>query len=114
MINQFQKCGYNRSLIEQKIDKANSQETEQLKKKKDTAATIPLLLKYNRILIPWNKRNYVMKHWHLLHINPNLAGIFHNPPNLAFCQKKKLRDIIGTKLIENDKVKMEFTKKMQS
>ena len=52
MINQFQKCGYNRSLIEQKIDKANSQETEQLKKKKDTAATIPLLLKYNRILIP--------------------------------------------------------------
>ena len=52
MINQFQIRGYNSSLIEQQIDKANLQEREQLlkEKKKDTATTIPLSLKYNRTL----------------------------------------------------------------
>ena len=46
-----------------------------------------------------------MKHWHLLHINPNQAEIFQNLPILAFCRNKNLRDIIGTKLIKNGKVK---------
>ena len=52
IINQFQKRGNNRSLIEQKIEKANLQKREQLLKEKeqDTATTIPLLLKYNRTL----------------------------------------------------------------
>ena len=54
-----------------------------------------------------------MKHWYLLHINPNLAEIFQNPPILAFCRNKNLRDIIGTKLIENSKVKRKFTNKIQ-
>ena len=46
-----------------------------------------------------------MKHWHLLHINPNLAEIFQNLLILAFRRNKNLRDIIGTKLIKNGKVK---------
>ena len=52
MSNQFQKRGYNRSLIEQQINKTNLQEREQLlkEKKKDTATIIPLSLKYNRTL----------------------------------------------------------------
>ena len=52
MINQFQIRGYKSSLIEQQIDKANLREREQLlkEKKKDTATTIPLSLKYNRTL----------------------------------------------------------------
>ena len=54
-----------------------------------------------------------MKHWHLLHINPNLAEIFRNPPILAFLRNKILRDIIGIKLLENDKVKRKFTNKIQ-
>ena len=54
-----------------------------------------------------------MKHWHLLHINPNLAEIFQNPPILAFRLNKNLRDIIGTKLFENSKLKRKFTNKMQ-
>ena len=54
-----------------------------------------------------------MKHWHLLHINPNLAEIFQNPPILAFRRNKNLRDIIGTKLIKNGKVKWKFTNKIQ-
>ena len=54
-----------------------------------------------------------MKHWHLLHINPNLAEIFQNPPILAFRQNKNLREIIGTKLIENGKVKRKFKNKIQ-
>ena len=39
MIHQFQTLWYNRSLIEQQIDKANLQEREQLlkEKKRDTA-----------------------------------------------------------------------------
>ena len=45
-----------------------------------------------------------MKHWHLLHINPNLAEIFQNPPILAFRRIKNLRDIIGTKLQTKYKV----------
>ena len=54
-----------------------------------------------------------MKHWHLLHIKANLAEIFQNPAILAFHQNKDLRDIIGTKLIENGKVKRKFTNKIQ-
>ena len=54
-----------------------------------------------------------MKQWHLLHINPNLAEIFQSPRILTFCQSKNLRDIIGTKLIENGKVKRKFTNKIQ-
>ena len=54
-----------------------------------------------------------MKHWHLLHINPNVAEIFQSSPILAFRRNKNLRDIIGTKLIENGKVKRNFTNKIQ-
>ena len=54
-----------------------------------------------------------MKHWHLLHIIPNLAEIFQNPPILAFRRNKNLRDITGTKLIENGKAKRKFTNKIQ-
>ena len=54
-----------------------------------------------------------MKHQHLLHINPNLAEIFQNPPISAFRRIKNLREIIGTKLIENSKVKGKFTNKIQ-
>ena len=62
MINQFQKHGYDRSLIEQQINKANLQEREQLlkEKKKETATNIPLSLKYNRILS--KIKEIVMKH----------------------------------------------------
>ena len=113
MINQFQKHGYDRSLIEQQINKANLQEREQLlkEKKKETATNIPLSLKYNRT--PSKIKEIVMKHWYLLHINPNLAEIFQNPPILAFRRNKNLRDIIGTKLIENGKVKRKFINKIQ-
>ena len=62
MINQFPKRGYNRSLIEQQIDKANLQEREQLlkEKKKETFKNIPLLLKYNKTLP--KIKEIVMKH----------------------------------------------------
>ena len=62
MINQFQKRGYNRSLIEQQINKANLQERKQLlkEKRKETATNIPLLLKYNRTLP--KIKEIVMKH----------------------------------------------------
>ena len=58
-------------------------------------------------------KEIVMKHWHLLHVNPSLAEIFQNPPILVFCRNKNLRDIIGTKLIENGKVKRKCTNKTQ-
>ena len=35
-----------------------------------------------------------MKHWHRLHINPNLAEIFQNLPILVFRRSKNLRDIM--------------------
>ena len=54
-----------------------------------------------------------MKHWHLLHTNPNLAEIFQNPSILVFRRNKNLRDITSTKLNENGKVKRKFTNKMQ-
>ena len=52
MINRFQKRGYDRSLIEQQVNKANLQERKQLlkEKKKETPTNIPLSLKYNRTL----------------------------------------------------------------
>ena len=85
MINQFKKRGYNRSLIEQQIDKANLQESERLmkEKKKDTDTTIPLSLKYNRTLP--KIKEIVMKHWHLLHTTSlksnqtnRIFKIYHN------------------------------------
>ena len=54
-----------------------------------------------------------MKHWHLLHINPNLAAIFQNPPILVFHPNNNLRDIIFTELIANCKVKRHYTNKIQ-
>ena len=89
MINQFQKRGYDRSLIEQ-LNKANLQERQQLlkEKKKETATNIPLSLKYNRTLP--KIKEIVRKHWHLLHINPNVAEIFQNPPILVFRRNKNL------------------------
>ena len=92
MINQFQKRGYNRSLIEQQIDKANVQGREQflIEKKK----TLPQLSLYQmNKKTPLNKE-IVMKHWHLLYINPNLAKIFRNSPILAFHRNKNLRDLL--------------------
>ena len=80
-------------------------------KKKETATNMPLSLKYNKTLP--KIKEIVMKHWHLLHINPNLAEIFQNPSILAFIRSKNLRDITGTKLIENGKVKRKFTNKIQ-
>ena len=114
MINQFQKRRYNRSSIKHQSDKANPQEREQLfkEKKKDTVTTILLSLKYNRTLP--KIKEIVMKHWNLLHINPNLAEIFQNPPILVLRQNKNLRDIIGTKLIENGKVKRKSMNNIQS
>ena len=84
MINRFQKRGYNRSLIEQQINKANLQESEQLlKEKRKKLSQISFYRsKYNRTLP--KIKEIVMKHWHLLHIKPNLAEIFQNPPILAF------------------------------
>ena len=58
-------------------------------------------------------KNSIMKHWHLVHINTNLAEFFQNSPILPFRQNKNLRDIIGTKLIKNIKVKRKFTNKIQ-
>ena len=76
MINQFQNRGYNMSLIEHQIDKVNVQEREQLflKNKKDTDTTIPLSLKCHKILPKIKEID--MKHWHLLHIHPNIFEIF--------------------------------------
>ena len=54
-----------------------------------------------------------MKCWHSLHINPNLAEISQNLPILAFRENKILRDIIGTELIENGKVKRKLANKIQ-
>ena len=54
-----------------------------------------------------------MKHWRLLHINPNLAEMFQNPSILTFRRNKNLRNIIAAKLIENGKVKRKFTNKIQ-
>ena len=113
MINQFQNRGCNMSLIEQQIDKANLHEGGQLlkEKKKETATNIHLLLNYNRTLS--KIKEIVMKHWHLMHINTNLAEIFQIPPILAFLLNKNLRNIIGTKLIETGKVERTFTNKIQ-
>ena len=48
-----------------------------------------------------------------LHINPNLAEIFQNPPIFNFRGNKNHRDIVDTKLIENRKVKRKCTNKIQ-
>ena len=80
-------------------------------KKKDTATTFLLSLKYNRTLS--KIKEIVWKHWYLPHINPNIAEIFQNPSILAFHRNKNLRNIIATTLFENGKVKRKFRNKIQ-
>ena len=74
--------------IEEQIDKTNLQYGEQLlkEKKEETATIMSLLLKYHRTLP--KIKEIVVKHWLLLHINPNLAEIFQNLSILAFPRKK--------------------------
>ena len=88
MINQFQKRGHDRSLIEQQINKANLQERKQLlnEKKKETAKNIPLSFKYN-ITLPKIKE-----------IVMTLASSAHKTK----FRNKNLRDIIGTKLSQKE------------
>ena len=85
----------------------NNKRTTFEKKRKYTATTIPLSLKYNKILPKTEK--IVMNHSYLLHTNSNLAAIFQISAILAFRQNKNLRDIIGTKLIEKGKIKRKST-----
>ena len=83
-------------------------------------------------------KEVVMKHWHHLHVNPNLvhnlakcvnvclqtkwmwvrvllqlhlAEIFQNPPLLAFCWR--LQRLYWYQIIKNSKVKRNFINKMQ-
>ena len=88
IINQFQKRGHDRSLIEQQINKANLQERKQLlnEKKKETAKNIPLSFKYN-ITLPKIKE-----------IVMTLASSAHKTK----FRNKNLRDIIGTKLSQKE------------
>ena len=94
MINQFQKHGYERLLIEQQIHKVNLQEREHLlkEKKKNTGLTIHLSFKYNRALP--EIIGIVLKHWHLLHIKPNLTEIFRNASILAFRRNKTSESLL--------------------
>ena len=88
IINQFQKRGHDRSLIEQQINKANLQERKQLlnEKKKEIAKNIPLSFKYN-ITLPKIKE-----------IVMSLASSAHKTK----FRNKNLRDIIGTKLSQKE------------
>ena len=63
MINQFQKHGYDRSLIEQQIDRANLQEREQLlkEKKKETATDISLLHHAHPATEPVVNKSYIQQ-----------------------------------------------------
>ena len=76
---------YNSSLIEYEIDKTKLQEREQLLKEKKKRKTLPQLSFITQI------QQNTPEHWHLVHITPNLAEIFQNPPILAFCRNKNLR-----------------------
>ena len=89
MISQFQKRGYNKLLIEQQIDQANLQEREQLLKKKRKKLPQIFLYRSNTIEHSLKYKEIVMKHWHLLHINPNLAEIFQSPPYFSLPPKQK-------------------------
>ena len=88
IINQFQKRGHDRSLIEQQINKVNLQERKQLlnEKKKETAKYISLSFKYN-ITLPKIKE-----------IVMTLASSAHKTK----FRNKNLRDIIGTKLSQKE------------
>ena len=89
MINQ--KSWYNRSLIEQQIGISNLQEREQLlkEKKKGTATTIPLLLKYDRTFL--NIKEIVMKHWHLLQYKPKSNSNISKSTYFSLLSKQKLQ-----------------------
>ena len=50
---------------------------------------------------------------YIIYINTYIyTEIFQNPSILAFHRNKNLRDIVGTKLTENGKVKRKYTNKI--
>ena len=112
MVNQFHKRGYNRSLIEQQIDKANLQEREQLlkEKKKQNAINTPLSLKYNKTPPKINCYETLATSAYKPKYSSNMSkcNCFSLPP------KQKPQRLFGKKLIEKGKLKRKFTNKIQS
>ena len=91
--------GYRETEIQLQIDRAASQDREELLRYKDRTpkAKIPCILTYNTQLP--NIKEAINKHWNILKINPRLENIFNEKPIMAFRRNRNLRDIIGQKTI---------------
>lgn len=93
------KRGYKPDEIENQIKRAaNLLET----KDRQTSDRIPFVVTYNRTLPPIARTLH--KHWHLLQLNPDINDHFKEPPIMAYRRCRNLKDILGSKIIENNRV----------
>ena len=104
--DQLVKGGYEKTLIENQIEKVATLDrsvllAEQNKGKK--TSYLPLSVTYNRTLS--NIKIILQQQWHLLKINSTLEDTFQQTPILAFRKSRNLRDSIGSKETEFNKVK---------
>ena len=103
----FIKQGYDSKLLTEQFSKAKHKDRSELLKEKETTeqtpSRIPLVLTYSRFLP--NISKIIKKHWDILSINQSLKEVFQNKPITAFKRNKNIKDMIGSKKIENNKVK---------
>ena len=97
MKDQFVRRGYEKTLIENQIEKvAKFDRSVLLAEQNKKASCLPLSVTYNRTR-PNIKNNIVQQHWHLLQIDSTLEETFQQTPILAFCKNRNLKDIISGK-----------------
>ena len=62
---------------------------------------IPFSAEFNRTL--QNVQSILQKHWHVLHIQPELKKVFKESPTIAFRKRINIKQIFGGNAIQHNK-----------
>ena len=97
--------GYQDRFLDKKFEPLSTKEEKSLLTPKSNNAStnrIPLVWAFNKTL--WNTKEIVIKHWHLLQINPIHKNTFDENPTRTYRRIANLRELIGSNSILNDRV----------
>ena len=88
--------GYPHNLVNQKIHEATDNITqndllhEKTQLKTHTSNILPFIIPFDTNFLKIKK--ILMKHWHLIKLDPELTEVFPNPPFLAFERTTNIKD----------------------
>ena len=113
LLKRFVERGYKEFFIKEQIKRVEYLNRDSLleEKTRNNEPNIYLSVTYSRALP--NLKEVMLKHWHILKVNPMFEKIFEKPPLLSFRRNKNLKDLIGSNVIENGKIKKRVTPKIK-